>query len=559
MGTITIQEALSQARLLEQRGCCAEAAHVAELILQCAPGHAGALTLLARAAIFSGQAARGMDRARQAIAACPNLAEAHSALGKACSCMGVVDEAIAAHERAAALAPTDPEFLMNLGSVYWQACRIPEAYARFQRAHELAPGNHLIHSNLVIAAADMFNYEPRRIYEAHREWARVHADPLAREIRPHVNHPDPERPLRIGYVTPPYSKRAAAFFLEPLLAAHDRQQFEIVCYWTAPYPLSDPGYQRWRQYPHHWMDVTRHSDAQLADAICADGIDILVDTAGHTYGNRLLVFARKPAPVQVTYIGYQETTGLSTIDYRISDGYADPPGMTEAYFSEKIVRLPRAGYCYRAPDNGPEVSALPARTKGYVTFGSTNRVSKMTPETVESWSRVLRQVPGSKMIVRADGLCLAALQRHVLQLFAAHGIGPERLELLGKVELREYLETFQRMDLVLDCYPFNGHTVSCHALWMGVPVVSRVGQTHTSRMGLSILSNLGLAQLAAADSDEFVTLATELANDLPRLEALRRTLRVRMETSPLMDQHGFGRDFANAYRQMWRQWCQSRV
>ena len=196
------------------------------------------------------------------------------------------------------------------------------------------------------------------------------------------------------------------------------------------------------------------------------------------------------------------------------------------------------------------------RRNGFVTFGSTNQVLKMSPETVETWSRVLHQVPGSRMIVRADGLSLTALRQRVLGMFAVYDIGPERLELLGKVELREYLETFQRIDLVLDCYPFNGHTVSCHALWMGVPVVSRVGQSHTSRMGLSILSNLGLVELTAADNDQFVSIATGLANDLPRLEELRRTMRVRMEMLPVMDQHRFGCDMAVAYRQMWRQWCQ---
>jgi protein O-GlcNAc transferase len=556
MGTITVLEALSQAQILERRGCCAEAAHVAELILQCVPGHAGALTLLARLDVFGGQAARGAEYARQAIAACPNSAEAYCVLGRANSCLGGLEDAIAAHEKAVSLDPTNPDLQVALGSVLWQACRISEAYAAFRRAHELEPGNPRIHSNLAIASADMLSYQPQQIYEAHREWARTHGDPLAREIRPHTNNPDPERPLRIGYVTPPFSKRAAAIFLEPLFAAHERQQFQVICYFTVPYPMDDPGYQRWRRYPHYWLDVSRHTDEQLTELIRRDGIDILVDTAGHTYGNRLLVFARKPAPVQVTYIGYQETTGLSTIDYRISDAYADPPGMTERHFSEKIVRLPRAGYCYRAPDERPGVSDLPARKNGYVTFGSTNRVSKMSPETVESWSRVLRQVPGSKMIIRADGLELKALQQHVLKMFAPQGIGRERLELLGKVELREYLETFQRIDVVLDCFPFNGHTVSCHALWMGVPVVSRVGQTHTSRMGLSILSNLGLAELTAADNDQFVSIATGLANDLPRLEALRRTLRVRMETSPLMDQHRFGCDMAVAYRQMWRHWCQ---
>jgi predicted O-linked N-acetylglucosamine transferase (SPINDLY family) len=546
-----------QAIALERAGRFAEAENLVQQILQCDPRHAEAMALLAYLDLSTGRFAQGVEHARKAIALSPDMADAHEVLGNALIGLGRLEEAMAAHEKAVDLEPSFPPYLVRLGADYWQACRAGDAFGAFRRALDLAPGDPDIHSNLLLAAVDVFVREPKRVYEGHRQWAQMHADPLASEIRPHKNVPDPERPLRIGYVTPPYSERAASYFLEPVFAAYDRAQFHVTCYWTRDYPLSHPGYKRWRSYPDRNRDVKHLSDAALAELIRNDEIDILVDTAGHTIGNRLLVFARKPAPVQVTYIGYQETTGLKTIDYRISDGYADPPGTTEAFFTEKIIRLPRAGYCYRAPEEKPEVGPLPARSKGYMTFGSTNRVSKMTPETVEAWSRVLKSVPGSKMIIRADGLSIGMLQRHVREMFASHGIDPERLELLGKAGMREYLETFQRIDLVLDCFPFNGHTVSCHALWMGVPVVSRVGFRHVARMGLSLLSNLGLSELVGGNGDEFVRIATGLANDLPRLEELRRTLRGRMEASPLMDQRGFGQEMAAAYRWMWRQWCKA--
>jgi protein O-GlcNAc transferase len=554
---MTIQEAMAKAFELERSEHFAEAESLILKILQCDPEYAGALALLAYVNLDTGRYAQGVELARKAIALNPQLAEAYCALGNSMLGLCELEEAIAAHEKAVALDPNYSKYLVHLGAVYFRACRTREAHDAFHRALELSPGDTATHSNVLITTVDLFPHEPERVFTAHRQWARVHADPLAGEIIPHTNDTDAERPLRIGYVTPPFSERAASFFLEPLLAEHDRTQFIITCYWTTRYPSSHPGYQRWRRYPHYGRDVKDLNDSQLAEMIRRDGIDILVDTAGHTIGNRLLVFARKPAPVQVTYVGYQDTTGLSTMDYRITDAYADPPGTTEQYYSEKIMRLPRTGYCYRPPDHSPEVSPLPAKKNGHITFGSTCRVTKMTPETFDSWCRVLKAVPESKMILRSDGLQLEMVQRRVAEQFKERGIGPERLEMLGWSTLRAYMETFQRIDLILDSFPFVGHTVTCHALWMGVPLVSRVGRTHTARMGLSVLSNLGLPELVTKDENEFVEVAAKLANDLPRLEQLRTTLRGRMQASPLMDAKAFSHDIAAAYRQMWREWCKA--
>jgi protein O-GlcNAc transferase len=554
---MTIEQALRWALELGQKGQVAEAAGVAQQILKQVPNQPVALCILAQISLATGQSEAGAAYAQQAIRYNPNNAQAHMLLGFAAMNLNRLDEGIAAMEKAAALEPNNPAGHMNLGVLLARGCQTARAYAATRRALELSPHDHVIHSNLVMLGVDLFVHEPERVFEEHRAWARAHADPLAKELPPHRNNPDPERRLKIGYVAAIGGEQAPQHFLEPVLAAHDREQFEVACYWTAPYSPNDAGAIRFHRYPHRWTNVSTVTDLRFAEAIRADAIDILVDVSGHTRCNRLLGFARKPAPVQVTHIGYQDTTGMTAIDYRFSDEYADPPGMTERYFSEKIVRLPRTGYCFRAHEASPGVSELPATKNGFITFGSTNRVSKMSPETIDSWCRVMHNVPGSKMIIRSDGLSIPMLQRQVTEQFAARGIGADRLELLGWSNIRDYLETFHRIDIVLDCFPFAGHTVSCHALWMGVPVVSRVGRTHTSRMGLSILSNLGLPELTAADGTEFELKATDLARDLPRLAELRRTLRGRMAASPLMDEKAYARELARAYREMWRTWCRT--
>jgi predicted O-linked N-acetylglucosamine transferase (SPINDLY family) len=557
MASMTVQEAMNRAWVLAQNAHFPEALDITRQILQSFPNHVGAHCLVANIAATLGQNDLAVTHARRAVELEPNYADAYCLLGRAYANLNLLEEAIAAHEKAVALNPANAIFHNLLGGVYWRACLMPQACKAYQRALEIDPTNHEVHSDLIHALDHLLVDEPERAYEAHRDWARAHADPLAGAIRPHTNIPDPDRPLRVGYLSGQFREGTTAYFVEPLLAAHDRSQFQIVCYCTAPAPPNDPVAARMHTYCHLWRDVLRHNDEQLAEIIRNDGIDILFDLAGHTWGNRLLVFARKPAPIQISHIGYQETTGLTTIDYRLSDPYADPPGMTDQHYAERIFRLPTTGYCYRAPDNSPEVSPLPAKTNGYITFGSTNRVSKMTPETIETWCRVLHQVPGSRMLIRSDGLSLPMLQREVYARFAKCGIGPERLEFRGWGTMRDYLETFHHVDIILDCYPFAGHTVSCHALWMGVPVVTRVGQTHTARVGLSVLSNLGLPELAASDRDTMVSIAVDLANDLPRIEQLRSTLRSKMQASPLMDQQAYSRDIAAAYRQMWREWCKS--
>jgi predicted O-linked N-acetylglucosamine transferase (SPINDLY family) len=291
----------------------------------------------------------------------------------------------------------------------------------------------------------------------------------------------------------------------------------------------------------------------MAEQIREDCVDILVDLKLHTSDNRLLVFARKPAPVQVTWLGYPGSTGLSTIDYRLSDPYLDPPGMDESVYSERTIRLPNCFWCYDPLDgrNVP-VGPLPAMETEVVTFGCLNYFGKINNGILDLWAKVLRQVEGSRLALLASP---GSHRQHLLDRLTEQGIEPNRIEFKGPQPHVKYLERYHRIDIGLDSFPYNGHTTSLDSLWMGVPVVTLAGQTAVSRAGWSQLSNLGLTELAGSTPEQFVRIAVELANDLPRLKDLRSTLRPRMEASPLMDAPRFARNVEAAYRRMWRDWC----
>jgi predicted O-linked N-acetylglucosamine transferase (SPINDLY family) len=306
-----------------------------------------------------------------------------------------------------------------------------------------------------------------------------------------------------------------------------------------------------------WRELRGLSDPQAADLIRRDQVDILVDLAGHTARNRLLVFARKPAPVQVTYLGYPDTTGLNTIDYRLTDAWADPPGQTERFHTEELVRLPRGAWCYRPPEDAPAVEDLPAWSAGSITFGCFNNFAKVTPRMIGAWADILRDVPGARIILKSPVLMESSTRRLALERFRAHGIEGARVGLFGPVEPEQHLAFYNWIDIALDTFPYHGTTTTCEALWMGVPVVVLAGATHASRVGVSLLASVGLADWAADSLEAYVERAVRAARELDRLRLLRAGLRERMAQSPLTDAKVLTRDLEAAYRRMWRRWCES--
>jgi len=495
---------------------------------------------------------------RKAIALDPNFADAHSNLGALLRKSGQIDDALAAYRRAIALNPSLPEPYFNLGSALKAQGRLDDAIAATRTAIRLNPQLHDAHCNLVYTLPFHPAYDARAIAQELRSWDQACAEPLRKLIHPHSNNASPDRRLRIGYLSPNFRGHCQSLFMLPLMSAHDHQQMEICCYADVGRP--DVTTARLQEYAQLWRNIHGKSDEEVAALIREDRIDILVDLTMHMANNRLLVFARKPAPVQVCWLAYPGSTGLGTMDYRLSDPYLDPPGpespaTDESVYSEKTIRLPDTFWCYD-PRVGREipVSPSPAMDGGIVTFGCLNNFCKLNESTLVLWARVLGGVPRSRLLLLAPQ---GSVRQRILKHLVDCGIDPERIEFTIHQPRRVYLQLYQRIDIGLDTFPYNGHTTSLDALWMGVPVVTLVGQTPVSRAGWCQLSNLGLQELAAQTPDEFVRIATELAGDLPRLAGLRSTLRQRMEKSPLMDASKFARGIENAYRQMWHTWCEA--
>jgi predicted O-linked N-acetylglucosamine transferase (SPINDLY family) len=480
----------------------------------------------------------------------PDYAEAHNNLGNIFQTQGKPDEAFACYRRALELKPNYAGACNNLGNSFKQQGKLDEAIACFRHALELKPGDAGIHSNLLYTRMFCSGCDAQTLYEEHRLWNKQHAEPLAKFIQPHANDRSSHRRLRIGYLSPDFSSHPVGRFMLPLLESHDHGSFEIFCYASVHIPDVMTG--RCRAQADVWRDVLGSPDEQVAQTIRRDQVDILVDLTMHMRENRLLVFARKPAPVQVTYLAYPGTTGLGTMDYRLTDPYLDPPGQDERFYSEQSVRLPETYWCYRPPMETPPANALPALEAGHVSFGSLNNFCKVTSPTLAAWSRLLQAVPGSRLLLHA---CAGSHRDRVRGFLAGQGILAERLVFVDSLPMAEYFGVYQRMDVALDTFPYGGGTTTCDALWMGVPVVGLAGQTAVGRGGLSILSNIGLPELVARDSEHYVQIAVDLATDLPRLIRLRAALRDRMQKSPLMDAPRFARNIEAAYRQMWQRWC----
>jgi predicted O-linked N-acetylglucosamine transferase (SPINDLY family) len=475
-------------------------------------------------------------------------------LGNSLEKVGKLEESLAAYKTAVELKPDFAAALNNLGGALNHRGLHREALACYSRSMAADSAMMSAHSNYLYSMHFDPEFSAATIYEAHRAWEQLHAAPLKVFQQPHGNLRQPDRKLRIGYVSADFRDHPVGRFFFPLLALHDPAHFEIFCY------SNDSGSDHLtRQLQHHakvWREIGRMSDERAARLIRDDQIDILVDLAGHTAGNRLAVFAYKPAPVQVTWLGYPDTTGLSSIDYRLTDIHADPPGLTEKFHTEQLVRLPETFLCYRPDDENFPIGPAPALARSYVTFGSFNTLAKINRALVERWAQILRQVPGSHFLFKTKYLGDPSARQHLLDLFDGCDIPADRLEFRsGTPSHVEHLQQYADVDIALDTFPYHGTTTTCEALWMGVPVVTLVGDRHQCRVGQSLLSNVGLPELAGSTPEEYVRIAVDLARSIPRLSQLRSGLRERMRNSPLMDAAGFARNVEAAYRQMWLSWC----
>jgi predicted O-linked N-acetylglucosamine transferase (SPINDLY family) len=519
-----------------------------EQALYLQPDLAEAQNNLGLALLNQGRVAESRLSFERALELRPDLVDAWNNLGLAYDALGDPDQALASFEHALRIDSAHFGALTNLANACKDQGRAAEAIAFYRTALASRPDDAAVHSNLLLAMQYLHGADAQEILAEARCYARQHAEPLAGAIEPHPRRSREGRRLRIGYVSADFREHTVVSFLEPILVSHDRQRFEILCYADVLRP--DAITRRLQGYADSWISLVGLADSQAAEQIRRDDIDILVDLAGHTGGNRLLVFARKPAPFQVSYLGYLGTTGLKAMDYYITDAHADPSGRSEANYHEQLIRLPVCAFCY-APGPAPEVSAVPpARRSGQVTFGCMNNPAKVSDEALTVWSRVLAAVPGSRLLIR--GGAGRSAQERARDLLSDHGIAPGRLDFAGRTTTAfAYLELYHAVDIALDPFPYNGVTTTCDGLWMGVPVISLAGGLSASRQGARFLRSVGLDELLAETPEDYVRIAAELAGDLTRLADLRAGLRERMSRSPLMDAHRLTRDLESAYVGIW--------
>jgi predicted O-linked N-acetylglucosamine transferase (SPINDLY family) len=605
------------ARIYTRKGGMERAERLCLTALATDPGNSDALQVLTAIFTASNRYPDAVVRAREFCARAPRNATGHFVLGTvleqtrdfeeaeaayrvairlngdfvdACNALGGllvrldrVEDAYRVFQRALALRPRNAALLNNLGNSLRVLRRSGEAEQAFRSAIALDPGNHVFHANLGnvlmedarFDAAEavlhqtlalqpdsipahvtlMFcmNHNPRHtrrdIFEAHVAWARQHAQPKARA--PHPNDPDPERRLRVGYVSPDFRSHPVSYFIEPVFRGHDRSRFEVFCY--SEVSVEDAVTQRLQSYECTWRRTTGCSDIDLARMIQDDCIDVLVDLAGHTRDSRLMAMRYSPTPVQVSYLGYCNTTGFPSVEWWITDRTADPEG-SQAYYSEKLSYLEPCFFAYAPPLDAPPVAPLPAIESGAVTFGSLANTLKLHPGVIELWARAVDAVPGSRLLIARRAIH-DDLRDRLIGAFSDHGLDPGRIEIVRILPHEGHLGVYGRIDISLDTFPWSGHTTSCEALYMGVPTVTLTGDRHASRMVASLLRGVGLPHLVADTPEAYITIARNLAADIPALARLRAGLRAQFLASPVCDAEGFTRKLEAAYRDMWRAWC----
>lgn len=592
--------------------------------LGCDPFYVEALTNLGIVLNLQGDNEAAEAHCRKAIELAPAFAGAHCNLGNVLLSLGRGGESVAAYREALRLQPGLPAALVNLALILEDSSYLIGTIDFYEKQLQRQPGNHLPHVRIAQAFQALGRWDEGRqrlaralelkaesaealhvlgvnyvhvgdvrtgidcfrralasgpnpmvqmgnpfysmylenlgggqLCALYRDWAehffvRPRCERLSRDWTQSA------RRLRIGYVSRDFARHSVAYFLEPLLKHHDRSRIEVFCYSTQI--KADDFTDRFLALADNWRDISTLHQDKVVDLVRKDEIDILVDLSGHTVGNRLGVFACKPAPVQVTYLGHPATTGLAAIDYRFGDAIADPTELTSDHYVERLWHLPGCFVTYQPPADAPEVASAPVSANGHVTFGSFNNVAKINDHVIAVWAEILAAIPSSRLLLKGAAFASNHGQARLVDGFARHGITPDRLELIiWRADLKSHLELYGEIDIALDPFPYNGTTTSCEALWMGVPVICLEGDRHSGRVGASLLTALGLRDLLAHGTSEYVRIAVELANDPERLIGLREDLRDRMLSSALLDHAGFTRGIEDAYQEMWRNYCQSRV
>lgn len=482
---------------------------------------------------------------RESLRLAPNNVEGWSNLGVVYYRMQQYGASIECLSRAVAINDKNEKALYNLGLSLIAAGRVVEADRMFRAARVIAPENEAINSVLLYNLNNLQALTSREIFAEHRQWG-SRFDGLTQAVNAQPRSPRGNRKIRVGYLSPDFKRHSVFYFIASILRAHDRSVVE--CFGYADVLQPDDATLHLKSLADHWRDVSRLNNEQVLQLIRDDAIDILVDLAGHTANNRLPVFAVRAAAVQVSWIGYPGSTGLRKMDYRLTDALADPAGESDALHMETLVRLEGGFLCYEPPVNSPSPGKPPALANGFVTFGSFNNLSKVTDDVIRVWSDILRRIPPSRMILKAKGLGDAGNRDRILSVFQGCGIVTQRIECLGFIGgVDNHLDQYNRIDIALDTFPYNGTTTTCEALWMGVPVITLAGDRHVSRVGKSLLTTVGLGELITDNPNAYIECALALAANIERLKDLRAQMRDKLRTSPLMDAPEFTRILERHY------------
>ncbi len=494
--------------------------------------------------------------ARRSISISPKRPAPYTVLGASLQKQYRYGEALVVYKHALKLKKENSHVYNNIGEILKLMGDPEGAVQSFRHAQKLLAKD-VCHSNILLSLNYFDCEDPIEVFQEHQSWGRRFGNLRAGRHK-FANVIDTERQLRIGYVSADFRDHSVAWFLEPILAHHEKKMFHITCYSAVAIP--DDTTARLHGQVDEWRNIFKQPDEQVVGQIRNDGIDILVDLSGHTVGNRLKMFTHKPAPVQITYLGYPNTTGIHAIDYRLTDSWADPPGMTDQYYCEKLERLPQGFLCYQPPADAPEVGLSPFTNNGYITFGSFNNLAKITPAVVSAWAAILKKLPNARLLIKTHSFADPGTREIYQTLFNDAGVDAGRVELRGPANTTPYhLSMYGEIDIALDPFPYNGTTTTCEALWMGVPVMVVAGETHAGRVGVSLLSQVGLDEYIAGNVDEYISKAVQLAEHVVTVQHSRKALRDRVANSALCDAESFTHALEKIYRKMWYEWCKNQT
>jgi predicted O-linked N-acetylglucosamine transferase (SPINDLY family) len=463
-------------------------------------------------------------------------------------------DAISVYQEAIRVTPPCSAIHNNLGNLWLRLGRIDEALGAYRTALAIDPDHPAVRSNYLFSLLYKRGLRRTDILREHRVWGRRHA---ASSFEQYDNLKQPGRRLRVGYLSSGFYLHPKYFLIRPIIATHDRRRFVVFCYSNSP--RKDEFSQSFQRFCDHWRNIYGRNDVECAGLIRRDKIDILVDLDGHFGGNRLPVFAMRPAPVQVSLPGYPYTTGVEAIQYRLTDDIIDPPGAGDGEYVEELIRLPGSFACYRPARSCPPVASVPAISNGYVTFACFNARQKYSDGLLGMWATILKSVPRSRLLLHhafnGQPTVTSEFRRPIVEVLRREGISSRRIEMIGGLPLEEHFETYSHADIMLDTYPYNGMTTTFESLWMGVPVVTLFGRAHLSRVGLSLLTRAGLTEWVCSTPSQYVRTAIRLGSDVAELTNLRSTLRNRVNRTPPFDAHAHTREVEFAYRLMWHRWC----